>query len=274
MYRKDVGMAKKHESWTTHKWTASEVKRISLADLMRMELGDVADLAQYYYEKFRRNLNQAKRAGVMPYGIEKVLNDYQDSKRINVTVGGEKKSLADVLGYEVNSPIVKHSKGSSTLLPKYQDLKNPRNTLIVYINAMREYSGWKTATVAGWNKFAFEQDVRLFGTDEGGNPNFRMTDEQRKKFFALYEELKQRGNMHWDSSEPLVDSSFTRVWREGLAKEEWDLDDITGMAKTMEDLLSPTKVRFPEYPRGKEGDPTQQGDVFVDAYDDPDFWGE
>lgn len=53
---------------------------------------------------------------------------------------------------------------------------------------IQEFFNSDTADVKGARKVMREQDARIFGVNEKGNPTARMTIEERTKFWSLYEE--------------------------------------------------------------------------------------
>lgn len=46
----------------------------------------------------------------------------------------------------------------------------------------------ETSTEEGVFKVNMEQDIRIFGKNESGVPNYRMTNEERQKYWSLYDE--------------------------------------------------------------------------------------
>ena len=51
------------------------------------------------------------------------------------------------------------------------------------------------STVTGARKISRDQDVRIFGADEKGRPNFTMNAEQRNAFWRVYEEAARSPGM-------------------------------------------------------------------------------
>ena len=54
---------------------------------------------------------------------------------------------------------------------------------------LQEFFDSESSTVPGARKIATEQDRRIFGVDEKGNPVRRMTLQQRSDFWAAYQEF-------------------------------------------------------------------------------------
>ena len=56
---------------------------------------------------------------------------------------------------------------------------------------LQEFFGSDTSTVPGARKVQAEQDRRIFGTDKRGRAKYRMTVEERTRFWAVFEEYKK-----------------------------------------------------------------------------------
>lgn len=82
-----------------------------------------------------------------------------------------------------------------SLPPNYNQIqltRMTRNQLILEFARYSEFFKSMTSSIKGIKQVNLEQDVRIFGTDETGKPNYRMTREQRKGYWDLYDEyLKQ-----------------------------------------------------------------------------------
>lgn len=64
-----------------------------------------------------------------------------------------------------------------------------RNQLIAEIVRLQNFFNAESSTLAGIRRLNYEQDVRLFGVVPGSTePRYRMTNDQRKRFWNLFNE--------------------------------------------------------------------------------------
>lgn len=64
-----------------------------------------------------------------------------------------------------------------------------RNQLLMEFARYSKFFRDKTSTIEGINEVNLDQDKRIFGTDTAGKPLFRMNDEERKRYWAAYDEF-------------------------------------------------------------------------------------
>ena len=84
-----------------------------------------------------------------------------------------------------------------------RSLKDRRNLLLQEIARYQAILESQTSTVEGIQEVNREQDARIFGTDEFGQPKETLTPEERKEFWSLYEEYEKydpTGNTRYGSS--------------------------------------------------------------------------
>lgn len=70
--------------------------------------------------------------------------------------------------------------------------KMTRNQLILEFARYAKFFNDVTSSEAGIKKVNREQDIRIFGQDEKGRPRRTMTDQERQKFWSLYEEYQNQ----------------------------------------------------------------------------------
>lgn len=254
----------------TRRWTVAEAQKLDWKDIAEMSMPERADLANFYYTTFRRRLNTAKKAGIMPYAIKKLQDDFDKiySEEIELS-NGEKITMKDFLGFDLETPIVTQKKGQRMLNPKLQKIEYANNTLLGFLAMMKEYFSWQTGTVGGWNKFTKKQDIMLFGKDEKGRPNYRMSDEERTKFWHVYNELRKRGMTMVQDSETLIQSGLTILWQEEHFSS-MDMIDIVKMLEKMDLGNLSNIIQYPEISEGNQDNPFQQKDVFGRKFDNDD----
>lgn len=271
----------------TKKWTMREVnklaiKRKSKSDVMfitydkakidEMSLPELADLSQYMYSQFQRRVKEAKKAGVMPYGIQKLYDDYAKRYEDIIDVNGQQMSIGEYLGIELDKPITVMKKGNYSLAEPYASMRYARQQLEAYVNSMLNFFSWKSGTVAGWEQIQLQQDYRLFGGEQEGKglyyyvtdpstgkrkrmvntPRKRMSESQRKAFWRAIDELRKRSTnaLDYEHSEPLITADWITLFDENL-NVNWD--DPTALMLTMEKIINGEELSFPEYA------PTQVG---------------
>lgn len=70
--------------------------------------------------------------------------------------------------------------------------KMTRNQLILEFARYAKFFNDVTSSEAGIKKVNREQDIRIFGKDEKGRPKRTMTDQERQKFWSLFEEYENQ----------------------------------------------------------------------------------
>lgn len=70
--------------------------------------------------------------------------------------------------------------------------KMTRNQLILEFARYSKFFNDVTSSEAGIKKVNREQDIRIFGQDAKGRPRRTMTDNERQKFWSLYEEYENQ----------------------------------------------------------------------------------
>lgn len=76
--------------------------------------------------------------------------------------------------------------------------KMSRNQLLLEVVQLQQFFEAKTSTVEGIRKVNYEQDVRLFGKTEKGAPRNRLTNDERRMYWDLYDEW-MGGQYHRDN---------------------------------------------------------------------------
>lgn len=70
--------------------------------------------------------------------------------------------------------------------------KMTRNQLILEFARYAKFFNDVTSSEAGIKKVNKEQDIRIFGQDAKGRPRRTMTDQERQKFWSLFEEYQNQ----------------------------------------------------------------------------------
>lgn len=77
-----------------------------------------------------------------------------------------------------------------------------RNQMIAEIISYQKFFEAETSSVKGILNVNREQDIRIFGADENGNPRYTMSDDERQEFWSVYDEFirQNRSLVPWLSS--------------------------------------------------------------------------
>lgn len=67
--------------------------------------------------------------------------------------------------------------------------KMTRNQLLLEFAAYSSFFNSQTSSIKGIRKVNIDQDKRLFGTDKRGRPLRRMSNDERERFWDLYDEF-------------------------------------------------------------------------------------
>lgn len=194
--------------------TYKQLQEMPASDIGKLSKSDAEALLSQFREKFEMRQRAFRRAGKNVYSpaLEK-MNVYYDGK----VQSTENMSL---------------------------------NKMREELFRIQEFFNSRTGTVKGAREVMREQDIRIFGKTEKGNPRYRMTIEERTQFWATYEEF-MKSNPRYDNAfmsgkiqqylgEIAVDDRKSKgVFKKG---------DI-GLIMRLNKLQSMAKERNPEYGR-------------------------
>ena len=228
------------------RWTLQKAKNLGLSDVLHMKETERLQLAQFLQTQFAARVRQAKKAGEMPYGIERIRQKF--------------KEMEDYYGISIDTPIMIRGKVTS----EWENVPYRANVLNSYISMFQDFFTWKSNTVKGWRDLRRQENIGLFGTHwevKNGHKrkviNYEMTDEERRKFWNLYHELLKRetNNVLPSDSEGYTnykgihESGFASMWMT-MSKERNLVDmDATELLIAMEESLNTGIPTFPEHNR-------------------------
>ena len=134
--------------------TYDRLKKMSPSEIGKLSKSQTADLLRQFREKFKMRERQFARAGKNVYSpaLEKMQNYYESAG----------------------------TQSTETM---------SRNRMQSELFRIQEFFNSETAEVKNARRVMREQDARIFGVNEKGNPLHRMTIEERSKFWSLYEEF-------------------------------------------------------------------------------------
>lgn len=107
-----------------------------------------------------------------------------------------------------------------------------RNQLILEIARYQKFFNDKTSSIEGIKEVNREQDIRIFGKNRRGQPRKRMTEDERKRFWSLYEEYL---NQDPTASSKYGSESIQQMVADAL---------FSGEEKTITELLDGVETRL------------------------------
>ena len=255
-------------SWksTGRKWNLEAATHVGLAELMRMNTQERAELAQFLRNQFNTRVNSFVRANTIGYAISKLVQDMTD--------------VSEKLGVNLDpfSPVVIQRGRTRILSSVFSERKNPQNALASYITMMQDFFQAKSSTVKGWREIGKEQDERIFGLVTKVLPGrkykkkqnikyvttlkYEMSDAERIMFWKVYREITKTG---WTSINDYSSDSqrlFGTKWMSG----DFNHLDFEEAYKRMEELLNAKPESIEEHVPGIAGDFFQQEGGFDDDY--------
>lgn len=136
------------------KITYSKLKNMSATEISKLNKQQAAEMLRQFREKFRYREKAFDRAGKNVYSpaLEKMEEYY---------------------------------KRNGVQSPDSMNVNKIRSELF----HIQEFFNSETADVKGARKVMREQDARIFGVNARGTPNYRMTIEERTKFWEVYNEF-------------------------------------------------------------------------------------
>ena len=136
------------------KITYAKIKSMGASEISKLDQKQAAEMLRQFREKFRFRQKAFDRAGKNVYSpaLEK-MESYYDRNGVQS--------------------------------PDSMNVNRIRSELF----HIQEFFNAKTADVKGAREVMRDQDVRIFGTNDKGQPLKRMTIEERTKFWSVYEEF-------------------------------------------------------------------------------------
>ena len=146
--------------------TYNRLKNMSASEIGKLDEKKTAELLIQFREKFKMRQKQFAKAGKNVYSpaLEKMESFYED-----------------------------HGMQSTKSMT--------RNRMQSELFHIQEFFNAETGEVSGARKVMREQDARIFGVNEKGKPNARMTIEERTRFWQVYDEYMR---MHPKNDNPYM----------------------------------------------------------------------
>lgn len=134
--------------------TYAKIKSMDASEISKLSHMEAADMLRQFREKFQFRQRAFSRAGKNVYSpaLDKMESYYERNK---------------------------------VQPPESMNINRIRSELF----HIQEFFNAKTGDVKGAREVMREQDARIFGTTKSGRPRFRMTIDERRKFWSVYEEF-------------------------------------------------------------------------------------
>lgn len=262
----------KKQSWkvTGRKWTLSEAANLSPMSIATMNVGERAELASFLYRNFNLRVASFVRANEIPFALTKILRDFN-----RIQTSTDLPFSRRALNLEQAPAYVR--KGHIYLSSMFDNNQYAGASLASYIAQLQAFFRSKSSTVSGWRQIGLEQDLRLFGYkmtprartyNATVEPAYRLTDDERRKFWAIWDEAKRAGweNLFgYDSGQ--AHRELASMWRSGNFSS-MDIDDAyIKMEKLMREKANKVPGYYEEHKPGTDSDPIQRGDEIAEEGD-------
>lgn len=218
------------------KWNLKSAQGVGNLALLKMNMQQKAELAQFYYNQFNLRVNTYTPAE-LPFAFTNLLHNFDRMQKSDKLT-----SLQRAITLE--EPVVIAKGRYRELNYPFSEMKNPNASLNSYIRRMQSFFDAKTSTVAGWREVAKAQDISLFGSVRGTKyhyekgkdgkrhrvyeeiPKYQLTDGERRKLWQIINLAKDAGWLNrfgYDSGQ--AHKELASLWMKGAFN---DIDDITG----------------------------------------------
>lgn len=185
-----------------------------------------------------RKLTQAERIAKIPIEqISKMTNNQR--KQLESYVRTMRTGYKRRAQSFARKGLVSHAQvaleGSLPSKKPVQLTKLTRNQLILEFARYANFFNSVTSSEKGIKEVNKAQDIRLFGKDAKGRPKHTMTQEQRTKFWSLYEEYKNQ------NPSKFVNYGYNKI-QEGIAEmvsqgDELTSENLTELMDRLSDVL-------------------------------------
>lgn len=257
------------------KWNLKSAQGVGNIALLKMNMQQKAELAQFYYNQFNLRVNTYTPAEI-PFAFTELLQNFDRMQKSDKLSPLQRQITLD-------EPIVIAKGRYRELNYPFSEMKNPNASLNSYIRRMQNFFDAKTSTLAGWREVAKAQDISLFGSthgkkyhyekDENGKrhrvyeliPNYTLNDDERRKLWKIIDLAKDAGWMNrfgYDSGQ--THKELAGLFMQGAFKDvENILDDIDAAYNRILKLIEDKEKKrgqFADIIPGIEGNPIPHRD--------------
>lgn len=257
------------------KWNLKSAQGVGGLALLRMNMQQKAELAQFYYNQFNLRVNTYTPAEI-PFAFTELLRNFDRMQKSDKLSPLQRQITLD-------SPIVVPKGRYRQLNYPFSEMQNPNASLNSYIRRMQNFFDAKTSTTAGWREVAKAQDISLFGAERGEKyhyekdehgkrhrvyeqiPKYKLTDDERRKLWTIINLAKDAGWLNrfgYDSGQ--AHKELAGLWMKGEFKDiENVLEDIdTAYHRILAIMKEKEEKRgmFADVTPGIEGNPIPHKD--------------
>lgn len=112
--------------------------------------------------------------------------------------------------------------------------KMSRSQLLIEYFRYQKFFRSETSSIEGARKVNREQDIRLFGANRRGTPKKTLTNAERTKYWALYNEYMSQ---YPNRKNALYSDKVQRILADMVFRDNLDVDDISKMFEDAEERL-------------------------------------
>lgn len=154
---------------------AEQLAQTPIEDFIKMPTAKLRGVEKTLRYGYNRRVQSFKRKNLISHA--------QISLEASLPSTGSRKSLGSVQSTKTKPT----SSGNKNSFNR-PDLAE-RNRLILEIARYAKFFNDETSSEAGIRRVNRAQDISIFGADKRGNPNYTMSNEERTRFWSLYEEF-------------------------------------------------------------------------------------
>ena len=271
------------------KWNLKSAQGVGNIALLRMNMQQKAELAQFYYNQLNLRINTYTPAEI-PFAFTELLHNFdkmQNSPRLSPLQ--QRISL--------DAPVVVSKGRYRQLNYPFSEMENPNASLNSYIRRMQAFFDAKTSTLSGWREVGKAQDIALFGgvrgrkyhyeKDENGKrhrvyeqiPKRTLTDSERRELWKIIDLAKDAGWLNrfgYDSGQ--AHKEIASLWLNGKTlNPEADIDAAYNRILALIDAKESSYGKLQDVVPGIEGNPilhNGEGGDNIEWSGQPDLLGQ
>lgn len=249
------------------KWNLKSAQGVGTVHLLKMNLQQKAELAQFYYNQFNLRVNTYNPAE-LPFAFTQLLRSFEQASKSERLSPLQRRM-------SVETPVVVAKGRYRELNYPFSEMENPNASLNNYIRRMQAFFDAKTSTVAGWREIGKQQDIAFFGgirgtkyhyeTDENGKrhrvyemiPKFTLTDSERRELWQIIDMAKDAGWLNrfgYDSGQAHKELA-SLFMRGDFANPEKDLEKAYASILSAMERKEAERGKLKDIMPGVEGNP-------------------
>lgn len=271
------------------KWNLKSAQGVGNIALLRMNMQQKAELAQFYYNQLNLRINTYTPAAI-PFAFTELLHNF-DKMQNSPKLSPLQQRIS------LDTPIVVSKGRYRQLNYPFSEMENPNASLNSYIRRMQAFFDAKTSTVSGWREVAKAQDIALFGgtrgrkyhyeKDENGKrhrvyeqiPKHTLTDAERRELWKIIDLAKDAGWLNrfgYDSGQ--AHKEIASLWLNGKTlNPETDIDAAYNRILTLMGEKEAARGKLQDVVPGIEGNPIPhngEGGDNIEWSGQPDLLGQ